>query len=248
MFEQWKASYENGDLSDRKVLREALAYQNYLDSPQHIQSEAEKVIMAVGCDVMLDNGMHPKAEQCCQGAAVRLEGEVTYFVLKKKDTFPKPAPYAKLDPDFLLDIVLDSRREVLFISDWNDDAGNPVLLVPDQVNCGELARGLGLCGTNWKAGTRITIMAFDVEHAHKSTWLDSGLIFFWYAALNQQKWGLTRSLKTGCPTLREWVLPKREGSFKIVNYWDREAEQDYALTANNLGTDYWDTCAKEIRQ
>lgn len=247
MFEQWKASHTDGDLNNLKTLREALAYQNYLASPVQIQSEAEKVIMAVGCDGLLDNGMHPTAEQCCLGAKVQFEGAVAYFVLKKKDAFPKPAPYAKLDPDFLLDIVLNSRREVLFISDWSDDAGKPALPAPDEVNCGELARSLGLCGTNWKAGTQITIIAFTVEQAHKSTWLDSGLAFFWYAAPSRPEWGLSRSLGTGRPTLREWVLPKSEDAFKIVDYWDREAEQDYVLSANNLGVDYWNTCAKELR-
>jgi hypothetical protein len=248
VFEQWKASHANGDLSDRKALREALAYQNYLASPLHIQSEAEKVIMAVGYDSLLDNGMHPKVEQCCLGASVKFKGEVAYFVLQKKAVLPKPAPYAKQDPSFLEPTLLNSRREVLFISDWADDAGNSVLPAPGIVNCGDLARALGLCGTNWKTGTRITIIALKVDNVHKSTWLDSGLAFFWYAAPHRPGWGLTRSLETGYPILREWVLPKQEGAFNVVDYWDREAEQDYALSASDLGPDYWNTCAEEIRQ
>ncbi|WP_031595304.1 hypothetical protein [Ferrovum myxofaciens] len=248
MFERWKASYENGDLNDRKILREALAYQNYLGSPRHIQSEVEKVIMVDGCDDLLNIGMYPNMAQCCLGTEVQFEGEVAYFVLKKKTLLPKPAPYANQNPDFLQDTVLNLRRKVLFISDWTDEANELVLHSPDQVNCGELARGLGLCGTNWKEGERITIMAFNVEKVHKTTWLDSGLVFFWYAAPHQLKCGLARNLETGLPTLREWVLPKQDGAFMIMDYWDREAEQDYDLSANNLGVDYWNACAKEIRQ
>jgi len=251
VFEQLKASHSSGDLNDRKTLCEALAYQNYLDSPPDIQSEAEKIISTEGCDCVLGNSIKPEAAQCCLGAAVQFEGEVAYCMLPKKVIFPKPGAYAKQDPDFLLiavlDMVLNSRRNVLFISDWKDDVGNTVLPTPEQVNCGDLARELGLCWTTWNTGKAITIIAFDVELAYKPTWLDSGLAFYWYAAPRRAKWGLARSLETGRPTLREWVLPKRDGAFKIAAYWDREVEQDYNFAPDKLCADYWKTCAKELR-
>lgn len=247
MFEQWKASHANGDLNDRKALREALAYQNYLDSPLHIQNEAQKIAINVDCNCLLDDGIYPEAAQCCLGTEVKFTGTVAYFVLPKKNTLPKPAPYAKLDPDFLLDTLLKCRRNVLFISDWVDDAGNQALPSPDQVNCGELARGLGLCGTNWKKDRLITIIAFNIDQAHKSSWLDSGLVFYWYAAPHRTEWGLARSLGTGRPALREWTIPKQADAFKIMNYWDRQAEQDYDFSLNSLGEEYWNACAKELR-
>lgn len=247
VLEKWKASHITGDLNDRKILREALAYQNYLDSPKHVQVEAEKAILDKCCADLSDDGIKPTAEQCCLGTPFHPAGKTAYFVLPRKDVLPKPAPYAKLEPEFLLDTLLKCRRQVLFISDWADDAGNSALPAPDLVNCGELARGLGLCGTNWKKGRSITIIALNVEKIHKPTWLDSGLTFFWYAAPSRPDWGLSRSLETGRPTLREWVLPKRDGAFKVENYWDRNAEEDYDFTQNRLRDMYWNTCAKELR-
>lgn len=244
---QWRASYTDHDLNDRKTLCEALAYWNYSNSPAHVQSEAVAIMQGVDCDRLLEEGIRPDTKQCCQGSAVQFKEAVAYFVIGKKSLFPKPAPYAKLAPEDLLDNVLGIRRNALFISDWADDDGNPVLPEPDQIDCGELAKALGLCGTNWKKGTLITILAFKVNQVHKSTWLDSGLVFYWCATPDLPAWGMTRSLETGRPTLREWVLPKKAGSFEIADYWDRQVEQDYDLCADKLGSDYWAACAKEIR-
>lgn len=248
MFEQLKASHTNGDLKDiDKTLREALAYQNYLDSPPRIQSEAEKVIAANGWDCKSGVSARPETEQCCLGSSVQFEGGVAYYVFAKKISFPKPGKYAKHEPEFLLEAVLGSRRNVLFVSDWKDDAGNNALPSAEHVNCGDLARGLGLCGTTWPSGKEITIIAFEIKQAYKPTWLDSSLAFYWYAAPHRAEWGLARSLETGHPTLREWVLPKRNGAFKIAAYWDREVEQDYDFSPDKLGANYWNACTKELR-
>ena len=246
--DQWQACYTQGDLNNRETLSQALAYQNYMKSPSHVQDEAIKIMQGRNCDELLKESIHPGTEQCCLGITVPFEGPVAYFVIKKKSLFPMPAPSANLLPEDLLDNVLNKiRRSVLFISDWTDEEGNQVLPPPDHVDCGELAQALGLCGTTWKTGLEITILALRVTQAHKSTWLDSGLAFFWYAAPHQSGWGLTRSLKTGRPALREWVLPKQAGAFGIEAYWNLKVEQDCDLRAENLSVDYWDACAKELR-
>lgn len=244
---QWQTSYTDENLNDRKTLRKALAYWNYSNSPVHVQSDAATIMQGLDCDRLLEEGIRPDTKQCCQGSVVPFSAAVAYFVIGRKSLFPKPAPYAKLAPEDLLDNVLAIKRTVLFISDWTDDGGNRLLPEPDQINCGELAKALGLCGTNWKEGTPITILALKVSQAHKSTWLDSGLVFFWYVASHRAEWGLTRNLETGLPGLREWVLPKKAGAFEITAYWDRKVEQDYDLCANKLGDGYWNACAKEMR-
>ena len=244
---QWQASYTARDLSDRKVLREALAYRNYSNSPDHVKSEIETIVQGINCDLLLEKGMRPESRQCCQGSVVPFNAAIVYFMIGRKSLFPKPAPYANLAPEDLLDNVLAIKRTVLFVSDWTDDGGNRSLPEPDQINCGELAKALGLCGTNWKEGTPVTILALKVSQARKSTWLDSGLAFFWFVASHRAKWGLTRSLETGLPGLREWVLPKEAGAFEIAAYWDRKVEQDYDLCADKLGDGYWNACAKEMR-
>lgn len=244
---QWQASYTAHDLSDQKTLREALAYWNYSNSPVHVRDEAATIMQGANCDRILEEGIRPDIKLCCQGSAVQFKGSVAYFVIDRKRLFPKPAPYAKLAPGDLLGPVLVSAGNVLFVSDWADDGGNRELPEPDRINCGELAKALGLCGKIWKKGTPITIFSFKLSRAYKSTWLDSGLVFFWYVAPHRNEWGLTRSLETGRPALREWVLPKKEGAFEIVDYWEQEVEQDYDLRADRLGADYWAACAKEMR-
>lgn len=244
---QWKASHTDGNLDDRKTLREALAYRNYTNSPVDVQNEAETVMMEADCDLLSDKGIYPEPNQCCRGMSVPFEGAVVYFVINTKRLLPKPAPYAKYAPEVLLDSVLKIEGHILFVSNWVDDGGNSVLPEPDRVNCGELAKALGMCGKKWKKNTPVTILALKIRQAHKSTWLDSGLAFFWYAATHCAEWGLTRSLETGRPCLREWVLPKKADAFEISDYWNRKVEQDYDLSADKLGSDYWDACAKEIR-
>lgn len=244
---QWEASYTADDLSDRKTLREALAYWNYSNSPPHVQSEAAAITRGMSSDQFLTKVLYPSTKQCCQGSVVPFNAAAAYFVMDRKRLFPKPAIYAKQAPEDLLRPVLDSLGSLLFISDWADDDGNRVLPDPDRIDCGELAKALGMCGKNWKKGTPIVIFSFKLSQAHKSTWLDSGLAFFWYVAPHRNEWGLTRSLETGRPALREWVLPKKVGAFEIVDYWEQEVEQDYDLRADRLGDGYWNACAKEMR-
>lgn len=244
---RWKISYTQGDLNDRRQIREALAYQNFLGSPAAIQSKAVDAMQGKDCDALLDGPMQPATEQCCLGDSVPIEGGTSYLVVTKKSLFPIPASTTVLEPSYLLDNVLALRRKAIFISNWTDDEGKTVLPKPGQVDCGVLARELGLCGVSWKRGSEIAILALQVKQAHKPTWLDSGLSFFWYAAPHRGKWGLTRSLETGQPRLREWMLPKQDGAFVVVEYWKRNVAQDCDLHPENLSERYWESCAKEIR-
>ena len=188
-----------------------------------------------------------KSRQCCLGEIVPFDGDALYLVVTKKSLFPIPASTTVLEPSYLLDNVLALKRNAIFISNWTDDDGKTALPAPDQVDCGVLARELGLCGTYWKRGSEIAILALQVKQAHKPTWLDSGLSFFWCAVPHRGEWGLTRSLETGQPCMREWMLPKQDGAFAVVEYWKRNVAQDCDLRTENLSERYWKSCAKEIR-
>ncbi|MBZ0092566.1 MAG: hypothetical protein K8F27_10130 [Sulfuricellaceae bacterium] len=247
--DQWQGSFVHGDLSDRKTLRGALAYQNYEHSPKHIQVEAAKVMQGMDCEGLLElkKSFFANDGQCGLGNEVPFSADVAYFVIRKQKLFPNPGFSAKFLPEDLLDKILRLNRNVLFISDWTDACGSPALPPPDQVDCAELVQALGLCGVMWKEGAEITILGMKMPQARKSTWLDSGLAFYWHAVPDQPNWGLTRSLKSGRPALREWVVRKQAGIFDIEAYWDRKFEQNCDLRVDKLNADYWDACAKELR-
>jgi hypothetical protein len=245
---QWQASFTDHDLNDRKTLREALAYWNYSNSPVHVQSEVVTIMQGRNCDQLLEKPIFPSSAQCCLGAKIHFAEQVVYFTIDRNRLFSNPAIHAKQAPEFLVDAFREMKRLILFVSDWGDDDGNPALPTPDRVDCGELVKALGLCGKEWKKGEAVTILALRVKQSvHKSTWLDSGLAFFWYVAPHRSEWGLTRSLETGCPTLREWVLPNQAGAFDVVDYWDQHMASDCDLRADKLGDGYWNACAQEIR-
>lgn len=244
---QWEVSYTDHDLSDRKTLREALAYWNYLNSPAHVQREVETVIQSKDCDQLLGKSIYLNATQYCLGDKIHFSDQVVYFTIDTNRLFSNPTTHAKQAPEFLADVFREMKRLVLFVSDWSDADGSPAFPAPEQVDCVELVKALGLCGKEWKKDDAVTILALKINQAHKSTWLDSGLVFFWCVAPHRTEWGLTRSLETGRPALREWVLPNQAGAFDVVDYWDQYMANDCDLREDKLCSDYWAACAKEIR-
>jgi len=245
--EQWGASFSKGNLNNRETLREALAYRNFLDSPAQIQAEVLNRLADKPCDdALVTAGIIPTEAQCCLGAEVALPGETAYFVIDGVKLLPNTKLNARQPPMFLAEHLRKLKRNVLFISNWQDDSGMPVFTDPDTVDCGDLLKALGICKT-WEVGDTLLVLALAVEHRHKPTWLDSNLVFYWYAAPHRPEWGLSRSLETGRANLREWVLSTRKSAFEVVKYWNRPVERACQLGTANLGNDYWETCAQEIR-
>lgn len=245
--EQWGTSFAVGSLSNRKTLREALAYRNYLDSPEQVQVEVVSLIEDKNCDdALVTAGIFPTETQCCLGAEVAFPGITAYFVIDGVKLLPNTQLNARQPPIFLAEHLRKLKRNVLFISNWLDDSGKPVFTDPGAVDCGDLLKALGVCKT-WEAGDTLLVLALAVGQGHKPTWLDSNLVFYWYAAPHRPEWGLTRSLETGRTSLREWVLSTRKSVFEVMEYWSRPVEQAYKLEADNLDNGYWETCAKEIR-
>lgn len=242
--DQWQASYVNGDLNERKTLCEALSYRNFDNSPDYVRTIAVQVLQGLDCAKAMEGGVfRPSNIQCCLGEKSPFEGTSAYLVISKKDLFPTTSG-AVIPPEYMLEPLRNGiRRNVLFISDWCDNNGAPVLPGPDQVDCGALAEALGMYGSHWRQGSEIAIFSLKITHAHKSTWLDSGLAFYWYATPNLPRWGLTRSLKSGCPTLREWVIPRQNGDYDITAYWRRTV----AHNCEPPNDDYWNACIQELR-
>ncbi len=245
---QWEASYTDHDLNDRKTLREALAYWNYSKSPDLVRREVVAITQSGDCDQLLGKPVRLSSTQYCLGAPIHFADRVVYFTIDRNRLFSNPATHTKQAPEFLAEVFRKMNRLILFVSDWRDDGGNPALPMPERVDCRELVKALGLCGKEWKKNDAVTTLALKVKQfVHKSTWLDSGLVFFWCVAPHRTEWGLTRSLETGLPALREWVLPNQAGAFDVVDYWDQRMTSDCDLREDKLCSDYWVACAKEIR-
>lgn len=245
---QWKASHTGGNLNDRKTLREALAYWNYSNSPAPVQDEIAAIVQNRECDQLLGKPVFLDPTQYCLGDKFHCAEQIVYFTIDTNRFFSNPATRTKQAPEFLADVFGEMKRLVLFVSDWDNDDGNPAFPAPEQVDCAELLKALGMCGKEWKKDDAVTILALKVKQSvHKPTWLDSGLVFFWCAAPQRPKWGLTRSLETGRLALREWVLFNQAGAFDVVDYWNRHMVSDCDLREGKLGSDYWVARAKEIR-
>lgn len=241
--EQWRDSFTKGDVKDRKVLREALAYQNYQDSPPAIQAVAEQILASADCDRAREGKEYTVESRYGLGDEVPLPGSSVFFVLpQRSDSKHK----AKQPVAFMLESLRKLRRHAMFISDWTDDKGEQLLSDPQTVDCGDLLKALGMPKA-WAANDELVIFDLKVDKAHKPTWIDSNLGFYWYAAKDRPAWGLTRSLETGLPTLKEWVLRTRESAYQVTQCRERCLEREYKLQADHLGDGYWQACAQEIR-
>lgn len=251
---KWEVSYREGDLFNPALLREAMAYRNFLDSPADVQTTALQMLQGEACEKVLLDGKQPDENRCFLGQPADLTGSTLYFFYGK-ELFLNPAGKAAIPAEFLdlTQLMRDLRRNILFISTWEDEAGERGLQLPNEegFDCRKTAMALGLCGKSWISGDTVTILALSVKQAHKPTWLDSWLTFFWYAAPNHDTFGLTRSLINGRPHLREWVLrkihPDSPENYQALSYWKPKMEQDCDLRVDQLGNDFWSPCAKEMR-
>jgi hypothetical protein len=116
---------------------------------------------------------------------------------------------AASDPDDILDKLADDKvppsSPSHWVSDWCDKDG-----VPQHRTSGldgaSLVFDLGLWGYVYHPGDHLLALAFHADRVYKPTWLDAGLRFVWYAAPEYDGFGLTMSLRTGQPALREWIV------------------------------------------
>lgn len=244
--EQWRESFTKGDLKDRKVLREALAYQNYRDSPPAIQAAADQILAGADCDEALEARRYSEEPLYGLGSEITFHGSSIFFVIDRARLPGNSKHWARQPPEFLVEPLCKITRHALFVSDWTDDIGEQLLSDPQTVDGGALLRSLGMSKA-WAANDVLLIFALKVEKVHKPTWVDSNLGFYWYAAKDRPSWGLTRSLETGLPEMKEWVLRTRKSAYQVMQCWERALERDYKLQADHLGDGYWQACAQEIR-
>lgn len=247
--EQWRDSFTRGDLKDRKILREALAYRNYQDSPATVQGVVVQLLLGEDCNAVPTNGLatRPGESRYGLGEEVPLPDQSVFFVINRARLPGDPKHWAKQPPEFLVEPLSKITRHAMFVSDWTNDQGQPLWSDPQTVDCGDLLKALGM-STEWAANDVLLIVSLKVSKAHKPTWVDSNLGFYWYAAKDRPAWGLTRSLETGRPMLKEWVLLRaRMSAYQVTQYWERHLEQAYKLQADHLGSGYWQACTQEIR-
>ena len=244
--EQWRDSFTKGDLKDRKILREALAYQNYRDSPAAIQAAADQILAGADCERALEGKGYAEESHYGLGAEIPFHGSSIFFVIDRTRLPGNPKHWASQPPEFLAEPLGKITRHAMFVSDWTDDNGEQRLSNPHMVDCADLLKYLGISRA-WAAKDVLLIFALKVSKVHKPTWIDSNLGFYWYAAKDRPAWGLTRSLETGLPTLKEWVLRTRKSAYQVTQYWERTLERDYKLLADHLDDGYWQACAQEIR-
>lgn len=243
--DQWRISHVSGDVTVPRTLCQALAFRNFEFSPLEIQLVAKSVLKDADCDLALDGKLYPTADQCCLGPKTTDPIPITYVIVPWRKLFPLPITKKTThDHSAVSDNLRALIGNILFVSDWRDEDCNPAFSNPELIDCTELAASLGIPGTtpHWGIGANIAIIALQSKHLHKPTLLDAGFAYFWYAAPDQPQWGLTRSIRTGRPALREWVL-SRSGDYTVVDYWRREFTRD----CQPPNDEFWENCAREVR-
>lgn len=247
-FDRSAQAYADKAFNCRLKLKDALVHKNYLISPENIQQRSRAILDVSDTSKLPDHPIHPNEADLCLGNIIEANKPAyVYWIGKAKTVIGDNQFHSELfDTDKFLGWLNSCRRNLLWITDFKDNEGTSIS-EPSAENISNVLADLGLYGQCYYPNEEIILIELEVEAIYKPTLLDSGLTFFWQLKREAADWGLTRSLRTGLPTLREWVVKKSiPNNLKVKSAKVIKCKSNIELNDAFLNTTYWEECKREL--
>jgi hypothetical protein len=246
-FDRSAQAYNEKKFDCRIKLKDALVHKNYLISPINIQQRVKEILDANDTSTLPDDPIYPDEPDLCLGNRMNNnKPEYVYWIGLASRVIGGNQFHPELfDTDKFLGWLNSTRRNLIWISDLKNNEGLGIG-IPTADNISNILADLGLYGTRYGKDEEIILIELEVNQFYKPTLLDSGLTFFWQIEQDSD-WGLTRSLRTGLPTLREWVVKKSiQNNLKVRSAKTIKCLDKIELVEEFLVADYWKECEREL--
>lgn len=248
-FDRSAQAYINKVFDCNSKVKDALVHKNYLVSPTNIQESALNLLNSRDTKGLPDVAIYPDVGDLCLGDAMQEnKPEYVYWIGRAKKVLgDNHFNSALFDTEKFLDwLNSGTNRNLLWISDFRDNEGISII-EPSSENISDVLADLGLYGQYYYSSEEIILVELEVQSIFKPTLLDSGFTFYWQSKKENTCWGLTRSLRTGLPTLREWVVKKSiQDNLKVKSAQIIRCQDNIELKGELISNVYWEECKREL--